>query len=261
MSGQAQGSGGSQGPLRERVAVVTGAGGPMGAGIAERLAEQGAAVFINDISGRRLETARAHLAGRGFAVGALRADVTERAQAQALCEAAWARFGRVHILVNVVGGYKGQMYEPVLDITEERFDFVLKLNLKGTYNLTQILGRHMVEAGGGRIINISSVAKDAAAGQADYAAAKAGIVGFTRTCAMELAPSVTVNAIAPGVIQTSIMERLDNSILDAYRARIPLQRFGTPRDVGGTVAFLASDDASYVTGETIHVSGGFFSWL
>ncbi len=233
----------------------------MGAGIAERLAENGAAVFLNDISGRRLEATRAHLAERGFEVGALRGDITLRDEAEALYRATRVRFGRIHVLVNVVGGYRGEMYESVLDISEERFDFVFRLNLKGTYNLTQLVGRHMVEEGGGRIVNITSVAKDGAAGQADYAAAKAGVVGFTRTCALELAPTVTVNAIAPGMIQTSIMERLDQSIKDAYRERIPLGRFGTPQDVGGAVAFLASDDASYITGETIHVSGGFFSWL
>lgn len=246
---------------KQKFALVTGAGGPMGAGIAERLAEGGMGVFLNDISGRRLEESRSALEARGFAVGALRCDVTDRVEAQSLVDAALARFGRIDVLVNVVGGYKGKMYEPVLEISEERFDFVFKLNLKGTFNLTQLLGPRMVEAGFGRIVNVSSVAKDGAEGQADYAAAKAGVVGFTRTCAMELAPAVTVNAIAPGVIQTTVMERMDQSVLEGYRSRIPLRRFGTPRDVGGAVAFLASDDASYITGETIHVSGGFFSWL
>lgn len=248
-------------PLAGRCAIVTAAGGPMGAGIAERLCEVGAKVFLNDISGRRLEEQRARLSGRGFVVHALRGDVTVRAEAEALFTAARQEFTRIHILVNVVGGYRGEMYQSVTDIPEDRFDFVFRLNLKGTYHLTQLAGRHMVDAGGGRIINISSISKDGAAGQSDYAAAKAGVVGYTRTCAMELAPTVTVNAIAPGVIQTSTMDRMDESILTAYRERIPLQRFGTPRDVGGAVAFLASDDAGYITGETIHVSGGFFSWL
>ncbi|MEU7713166.1 SDR family NAD(P)-dependent oxidoreductase [Micromonospora chalcea] len=243
------------------VAVVTGAAGAMGGAIAAELGARGHAVVLADISGRRLAEAADRLTADGRVAHPYRCDVTDRAEAEALAASALAAFGRVDVLVNVVGGYRGRMYEHVLDIPLDRFDEAVRLNLRGTFNLTQLFGRHMRERGAGRIVNISSVAKDGASGQADYAAAKAGVVAFTRSCALELGPAVTVNAVAPGVIRTSVMERIPADVQARYRERIPLGDFGDPVDVARAVAFLAGDDGRYVTGEVIHVSGGFFGCL
>jgi 3-oxoacyl-[acyl-carrier protein] reductase len=149
----------------------------------------------------------------------------------------------------------------VLDIDDARFDSTVDMTLRSTFLCTQAFGRGMVERGFGRIINIGSISMNGAAGQADYAGLKAAVVGFTRTCAIELAPAVTVNAVIPGVIETSVMERLGAEALEEYAARIPLRRWGRPEDVAGAVAFLASEHADYITGEDLYVSGGFRSWI
>lgn len=245
-------------------AVVTAAAGAMGSAIVLELLARGLQVVATDLSGRRLEALResAIAAGHGDAlVGVLKADATRRAAVSELTAEALQLLGSVDVLVNVVGGYRGELYTGVLDIDDERFDSTVDMTLRSTFLCTQGFGRGMVEQGFGRIINIGSISMNGAIGQADYAGLKAAVIGFTRTCAIELAPSVTVNAVIPGVIQTSVMDRMNTQILEDYARRIPLQRWGRPEDVAGAVAFLASDHASYITGEDLYVSGGFRSWV
>jgi 3-oxoacyl-[acyl-carrier protein] reductase len=242
-------------------ALVTGGGGAMGSAIATELARRGHAIALADISGNRLGQAAELLREEGFTVFAHRADVTDFDASKVLVHEAEKELGPIDVLVNVVGGYRGEMYESVFDISLERFDEVMRMNLRSTFILTQLVGQQMVARERGRIINISSVAGYGATGQADYAAAKAGVMGFTKSCALELAPHVTVNAVAPGVIQTSVMERIPSEVQEKYLTRIPLNHFGHPQDVANCVAFLASDDARYVTGEVLNISGGFLGWL
>lgn len=244
-------------------ALVTGAAGAMGEAIAAELARRGHRLVLTDISGPRLLRVVRRLAEAGAQAHAVRADVTDRAEAEALVADALAVSAPdgIGVLVNVVGGYRGAMYEHVLDISPERFDDVLRRNLAGTFTLTQLVGRHLRERGGGRIVNITSVAKDGASGQADYAAAKAGVVAFTRSCALDLAPTITVNAVAPGVIRTATLDRLPAEVVRRYLDHIPLARLGDPSDVANAVAYLAGEGGRYVTGEVLHVSGGFFGWV
>lgn len=243
------------------IALVTGAGGAMGSAIAHRLAAQSAAVAICDISQGRLDQTRSSLAELGSAVSAFRCDVANVDECEALLRHVEEDMGSVNVLVNVVGGYRGRMYESMADISLERFDDVLRRNLRGTFILTQLIAPRMKAAGWGRVINISSVAAYGASGQADYSAAKAGVIALTQSCALEFAPTVNVNAIAPGVIETSVMERIPEEVKSAYSSRIPLGRFGHADDVANCVAFLVSDQADYITGEVINVSGGFRGWM
>lgn len=240
---------------------MTGAGGAMGAAIAAELVARGASVALTDISQRRLDETVAGLTGDGVTVVGWRCDVTEAEESAEFVRRAQESFGGIDVLVNVVGGYRGEMYQPVVEISLDRFDDALRRNLRGTFILTQLVAPGMLASGRGRIVNIASVAGYGATGQADYSAAKAGVMAFTKSCALEFAPDVTVNAIAPGVIQTSVMDRMPEDVKVRYLSRIPMGRLGLPQDVARCVAFLVSEDADYITGEVVNVSGGFLGWL
>lgn len=252
-----------------RGVVVTGAAGVMGSAIVRRLVARGFRVFATDLSGRRLaELERlvaadleAGPAGTGALVGSVKADATVRTEVERVVAAADTALEGIDGLVNVVGGYRGELYTSVLEIDDVRFDSAVDMTLRSVLLMTQLCGRGMVDRGYGRIVNIGSIAMNGAEGQADYAGLKAAVVGFTRTCAMELAPAVTVNAVVPGVIDTSVMARMTEEMQTRYRDRIPLGRWGAPDEVAAAVAFLISDEASYITGEDLYVSGGFRSWL
>lgn len=251
-------------PSVQRTAVVTAAAGAMGSAIVLALLDRNMSVVATDISGRRLDALRASAIERGRGGGlaaTIKADSTRREAVEGLAQTAYEVLGSVDVLVNVVGGYRGDLYTGVLDIDDARFDSTVDMTLRSTFLCTQAFGRGMVESGYGRIVNIGSISMNGAVGQADYAGLKAAVIGFTRTCAMELAPAVTVNAVIPGVIETSVMERMSSDVLEDYAARIPLRRWGQPEDVAAAVAFLASDEAAYITGEDLYVSGGFRSWI
>ena len=246
-----------------RTALVSGAGGPMGEAIAARLAAEGANLVLTDISGKRLNgfVERLAKASPGAKVVALRASVLLREEVEQLLAAAAQQFEAIDILVNVVGGIRGDLLVPILEMSEERWDSTFDLNLKGIFHLVQRIAPGMRARGYGRIINISSVNFAGYAGQSDYGAAKAAVASITRSLALELAPVITVNCIAPGTIATTVLERLDQKMVQAWRDRTPLARLGKPEDVAAAVAFLASDDASFITGAILPVTGGLWPAL
>ena len=227
----------------------------MGSAIAQRLAEEGADLILTDISERRLFSESAN-AGAARVVR-VRADVRIREQAAQVVAAGVARFGQIDILVNVVGGIRdSQLKRPFVTMTEERFDDTFTLNLKGCFHMVQLIAPGMLERRSGKIVNIGSISMSGEVGQVDYAAAKAAVVSMTRSLAMEMAPHVNVNCISPATIRTSVLDRTSAEERQYYLDKTLLKRFGEARDVANAVIFLASDEASYITGENLCVTGG-----
>ncbi|MBM3489825.1 MAG: SDR family oxidoreductase [Alphaproteobacteria bacterium] len=247
--------------MRDRVAIVTASGGPMGRAIAERLAQEGASLVLNDISARRLDASLAAFTASGWPAVGLRADVCNRPEAEALVTLAEKTFGGVDALVNVVGGLKGAIRVALDEIDDERWDATMRLNLKGCLHMTKLAAPLMRASGQGRIVNISSISYAGVADQADYAAAKAGVAAFSRSCALALAPSVTVNCIMPGLIETSVLERESEQAKAALRNAAPLCQLGKPRDIANDALFFLSDEAAHITGQFLAVSGGIWPSL
>lgn len=245
-----------------RTALVSGAGGPMGAAVAQRLAAEGAGLVVTDISDRRLQATAAQLREQHpkLALVAHRASVLERDEVEGLVAAAQG-LGPIDVLVNIVGGVRGELAAPVLTMSEERWDSTFDLNLKGIFHLVRALAPGMLERRYGRIVNISSVTYAGDRLQPEYGAAKAAVASITRSLALELAPHVGVNCVAPGLIETSVLERADPEMKRFYLDRTPLGRFGRPHEIAAAVAFLASDDAAYVTGTVLPVAGGLWPAL
>lgn len=246
--------------LANRTALVTGAGGPMGEAIATRFAEEGANLILTDISANRLQAATARiepLLRSGAGLFAMRADVRNRRECEELVNGGRARFKAIDILVNVVGGVRdAELFRPFLEMTETRWDDTFTLNLKGSFHLVQLTAGAMVENRYGRIVNFASINMVGEVRQVDYGAAKAAVASMTRSLAMELAPFVNVNAVAPGPIRTSVLSRQSAADSARYAERTLLKRLGEPREVANAVLFLASEEASYITGEILAVSGG-----
>jgi 3-oxoacyl-[acyl-carrier protein] reductase len=241
--------------LTNRKALVTGAGSGIGRETALKFSRAGAAVAVCDVVKEAADTVAAEIAGAGRQARAYAIDVSDFTAVQQLGELAATDLGGIDILVNNAGITRDNL---LLRMSEEEFDRVLAVNLKGTFNFTKACFRGMMKNRWGRIINIASIIGQMGnAGQANYAAAKAGIVGFTKSTARELASrNITVNAIAPGYIATAMTEKLGASARDAYIAGIPLKRVGTPEDVANVCLFLASDLAGYITGQVLRVDGG-----
>ncbi|WP_445503462.1 SDR family NAD(P)-dependent oxidoreductase [Microvirga sp. G4-2] len=251
--------------LSGTVALITGAGGPMGRSVAERFAEEGATLVITDISGRRLDEARGSVTSRlrnGAEVVALRADITQAAEALQVVDLALSSFGQVDALINVVGGIRStEISVPMTEMDEARWDDTFAFNIKGIFHLVKALAPGMQERRRGRIVNVSSINFAGEAGVADYGAAKAAIASLTRSLAIELAPAVNVNCIAPGLINTSVMQRLSAVERRDYANRTLLKRLGEPVDIANAALFLASDEASFITGHILPVSGGIWPAL
>jgi NAD(P)-dependent dehydrogenase (short-subunit alcohol dehydrogenase family) len=251
--------------MKDKVALISGAGGPMGFAIAFRMAEEGAHVVITDISGSRLDASVSDieaLPGRHGKILARRGSVIVETEAASLCAEALETFGRVDVLVNVVGGIADkEFYRPFLEISEERWAGTFDVNLAGTRYLTRGLAPAMLANRYGRIVNIASVDFAGEWGHADYSASKAAVVSLTKVLAMEFAPHVTVNCIAPGIINTRAADAMDPQKLDELKNRNLLKRLGEPIDIANAALFLGSDESSFITGEIMSVSGGIWPGL
>ncbi len=241
--------------LSGKCAVVTGAGSGIGRAIALRLAGAGAMVAVCDLVGEAAEAVAAEIRRTDGKAKAYQVNVADFSLVMSIADKVAGDFGGIHILINNAGITRDGL---LLRMNEEDFDRVIAVNLKGAFNFTKACCREMIKARWGRIVNISSVIGQMGnAGQANYAAAKAGLIGFTKSVAKELAGrNITVNAIAPGFIATAMTEKLDEATKTAYLSAIPLKRAGTPEDVAGVCLFLVSEEAGYITGQVIRVDGG-----
>jgi 3-oxoacyl-[acyl-carrier protein] reductase len=238
-----------------RVAVVTGGAKGIGRAIATHLAAGGAKLVLAGRSEAPLEELRAAIAGQGGQAVAVRADIAVEGDADALCARALEAFGKADILVNNAGVTRDGL---LLRMSDADWDQVLDTNLKGAFHCTRAFARPMIRQRWGRIVNIASViGLIGNAGQANYAASKAGLLGFTKAVAKELASRhITVNAVAPGFIETAMTDSLGEKVREGLLAQIPMGRLGTAEDVAHAVGFLCSEGAAYVTGQVLTVDGG-----
>ncbi len=238
--------------LSGKVALVTGGARGIGYAIAQRLYDAGAAVALSDLKGA--PEAAATLTGHATSFG-VACDVADARQLEEAVAGAEAALGPIDILVNNAGITRDSL---LMRMSEDDWDMVLRVNLKGTFNATKIVSRGMIKRRWGRIINIASVVGlRGNAGQANYAASKAGVIGFTKTMARELASrNVLVNAIAPGFIETEMTKALSDNVRAELQRQIPLARLGSPDDVANAALFLASGLADYITGQVVVVDGG-----
>jgi 3-oxoacyl-[acyl-carrier protein] reductase len=242
--------------LEGKVAVITGASRGIGKSIAEKFIDQGATVvFTYSSSVEKAKALEAELAARGGTAKGYQSDAANFEAAQKLIDQVVADFGTVDILVNNAGITRDNL---LMRMSEEQWDEIMSVNLKSVFNLTKAAIRPMLKAKKGSIINMSSVVGvKGNAGQSNYAASKAGIIGFSKSIAAELGSrNIRCNAIAPGFIETEMTHALNADVIAEWREQIPLKRGGTPEDVANTTLFLASDMSAYITGQTIHVCGG-----
>jgi len=244
-------------PLAGRVAIVTGGTRGIGLAIARLLAEDGASVVVSGRDGGRLDLAVRDLEAAGAAALAIVADATRREDVDRLVEATRERFGRIDVLINNAGITRDQL---LVRMKDDDWDQVLDTNLRGVFLMTRAVGKVMMRQKSGRIINVSSTAGAMGnPGQVNYSAAKAGVIGFTKAAARELAHwNVLVNAVAPGLIDTDMAAALPAAAREALMQQVPLKRIGAAREVAEVVRFLAGHGATYITGQTIHINGGLY---
>jgi 3-oxoacyl-[acyl-carrier protein] reductase len=249
------------GRFEGRVAIVTGGAQGIGAAIARRLANEGAAVAVVDLTAQRAQGAVEQIEKDGGQAVAVGADVSKTADVQAAVAAVVAQFGRLDILVNNAGITRDNL---LFKMTDEEWDAVIAVNLRSAFLMSRECQKHFVAQKYGKIVSLSSRSALGNRGQVNYAASKAGIMGLTATLAIELGQfGVNVNAVAPGFIATDMTDATAKRIgfePDAFREAAakmtPVRRVGTPEDIAATVAFLAADEASFISGQTVHVNGG-----
>lgn len=241
--------------LKDKVSIVTGAGRGIGRATALKFAREGATVIVCDVGQASVDETVDAIRGEGGAADGFVVDVTKRAQIDAMVEAVMAKHGRIDTLVNNAGIVADAQLRKMSDAA---FDRVIDVNLKGTYNCARAVVDIMVAQGSGVILNASSIVGIFGNfGQSNYAASKFGVIGFVKTWARELGPKgIRANAVCPGFVETPILDTVPDKVLDAMRARVPLGRLGKPEDIANTYAFLASDEAAYINGAVIEVSGG-----
>ena len=247
--------------LKDRIALITGGAAGIGKATAERFLAEGAKVAMCDVN---QEAGEATVGELGSSVTFKQVDVTERRQVRTWVEGVVSTHGRLDVLINNAGimrdGLLVRMKEGKLikQMEEDDFDLVVAVNLKGVFNCTQAVAPHMIRQGGGVILNASSVVGiDGNLGQTNYVATKAGLVGMTKVWARELGRyNIRVNAVAPGITATEILSSVPKKIIEGMMARTPLGRLGEPRDIANAYVFLASDEASFISGEVLRVDGG-----
>ncbi len=242
-----------------KTAIITGSGRGIGAAIAKRLAADGYDIVINEVSQEALDTYGAQTAeecrASGVKAECCAADVSDYAQCEAMVKWAKDTFGTIDVLVNNAGITRDGL---LLRMSEENYDDVIRINQKSVFNMTKLVGAVLLRQKSGRIVNLASVAGlYGNPGQMNYSASKGAIIAMTKTAAKELGSrGITVNAVAPGFIQTPMTDKLTDEQKAAMLAQIAMKRYGQPEEIAGVVAFLCSDDASYVTGQTLEISGG-----
>ncbi|WP_157263534.1 3-oxoacyl-ACP reductase FabG [Azohydromonas aeria] len=241
--------------LKDKICIVTGAAQGIGLATAQKFCAEGAVVVVCDIKAEAVELAVAQCRNAGGRAEGHVVNVTDRAQIDAMVAAVKHKHGRIDVLVNNAGITKDARLQKM---TLEQFDAVIDVNLRGVFHCSQAVADTMVAQGSGVILNASSVVGlYGNFGQTNYAASKFGVIGFTKTWSRELGPKgVRVNAVAPGFIQTPILETIPDKVIDQLVAQVPLGRLGKPEEIANTYAFLASDEASYINGVVIEVGGG-----
>lgn len=241
--------------LKDQVTLVTGSTRGIGKSIATAFAQEGAAVMVCGTNRSLAESLAQELTAKGFSAESFVCDVTKTQNVEEMANKILDKHGRIDILVNNAGITRDNL---LLRMKEDEWEAVMNVNLKGVFNCTKIVSKSMLKARKGKIINVSSIIGITGnAGQANYAASKAGIIGFTKSIAKELSSrGITANAVAPGYIQTEMTGQLNEKVQQTILNNIPLGRLGTPEDVAGVCVFLASSQADYITGQTIVIDGG-----
>ncbi len=243
--------------LNDKVCLVTGATRGIGKSIAEKLGQQGATVIGTATSESGAQTISENLSSNGISGSGMVLNVADADSIDQIIKKITEDFGAINVLVNNAGITRDNL---MMRMKEEEWDDIMTTNLKSVFRLSKSVMRGMMKARSGRIINITSVVGVSGnAGQANYAAAKAGVIGFTKSLAQEIASrGVTVNAIAPGFINTDMTKSLNDDQVEKMTANIPSARLGEPEDIASGVVFLASDESSYITGTTMHINGGMY---